>query len=68
MDKVKEMLGQHGDKASSGVDKAAGTADEKTGGKHHDTIRGGADKAREAMDRRPPGGEKGDGHHGHHGS
>ncbi|WP_333766644.1 antitoxin [Streptomyces sp. IBSBF 2435] len=59
MDTLKDKLGmakgkagdlaeQHGDKVDSGIDKAAKTADSKTGGKYSDKIGTGADKARDA--------------------
>jgi hypothetical protein len=47
--KAEDLLGQHGDKADKGVDKAADIADAKTGGKHTDTIHGASDKAKEAL-------------------
>ena len=34
-----------------GIDKAAETTDEKTGGKHHDKIGTGTDKAKDALDK-----------------
>ncbi len=46
MDKVKDMLGQHGDKAGE-------TVDRKTGGKHSDKIRSGTDKAKERREGMP---------------
>lgn len=55
--KAAEYTQQHGDKVDSGVEKAAQTADEKTGGKHSDQIRSGADKAKDAAHKM---GEKGD--------
>jgi hypothetical protein len=69
MDTLKDKLGmartrateytrQHGDKVDSGVDKAARTVDQKTGGKHSDQIGKGADKAKDAARKM---GEKGDG-------
>ena len=48
-DKAAEMVGQHGDKAEQGIDKAAEFADEKTGGKYSDKIDQGAEKAKDAM-------------------
>ncbi|MGC0416556.1 antitoxin [Embleya sp. AB8] len=47
--KAESLLGQHGDKAAKGVDKAAEVADEKTGGKHTEQIKGASDKAKEAL-------------------
>ncbi|MGW7350522.1 antitoxin [Streptomyces sp. Z26] len=51
MDKVKGMLGQHGDKVGQGIDKGADTLDRRTGGKHSDKIRSGTDKAKDGIDR-----------------
>lgn len=47
MDKVKGMLGQHSEKVTKGIDKAAGMADAKTKGKYSDRIRSGSQKAKE---------------------
>lgn len=44
MDKVKGMLGQHGDKADQGIDRAGDMVDDKTGGKHAAHV----DKAQQA--------------------
>jgi hypothetical protein len=49
-DKAKDMLGQHGDKAEQGVDKARDLADQKTGGKHSDQIDKVADQAKQRLD------------------
>jgi antitoxin protein of toxin-antitoxin system len=51
MDKVKGMLGQHGDKVQRGLDKAAQTADSKTKGKYSNQIKSGTRKAKEAAER-----------------
>lgn len=51
MDKVKGMLGQHSDKVSKGIDKAAGMADSKTKGKYSSHIRTGTQKAKEQADK-----------------
>lgn len=48
-DKAKDMLGQHGDQAEQGIDKARDFADEKTGGKHSDQIDKLADQAKERL-------------------
>jgi hypothetical protein len=48
MDKVKSMLGQHEEKVSRGVDKAAKMADSKTKGKYSEQIKSGTDKAKNA--------------------
>ncbi|MFF7242777.1 antitoxin [Embleya sp. NPDC008237] len=47
--KAEGLLGQHGDKADKGIDKAAEAADRKTGGKHTDHIHGASDRAKEAL-------------------
>jgi|UPI000691D52C hypothetical protein len=48
-DKGGDMARQNPDKVDSGIDKAAQTADSKTGGKHSDKIDTGADKAKDTM-------------------
>lgn len=48
-DKAAEMIGEHGDKAEEGVDKAAEFVDDKTGGKYSDQIDTGAEKAKDMM-------------------
>lgn len=48
---VTDAVDKHGDKIADGIDKAAGMADQKTGGKHRDKIQGGAAKAKDALDR-----------------
>ncbi|MDQ2585557.1 antitoxin [Saccharothrix yanglingensis] len=50
-DKAKDALGQHGDKADQGVDKAGQFIDEKTGGRHSEHVQQGTDKAKEGLDR-----------------
>ena len=54
LDKMKSTVtgavDQHGDKIAAGVDKAAETIDEKTGGKHRDKIEQGTEKAKDALD------------------
>ncbi|MFD1146697.1 antitoxin [Saccharothrix hoggarensis] len=50
-DKAKEALGQHGDKADQGVDKAGEFLDERTGGRHSEHIQTGTEKAKEGLDR-----------------
>jgi uncharacterized protein YjbJ (UPF0337 family) len=54
VDKVKEMLGQHGDKAKGAVDKAGDVVDEKTGGKYADKVDMAQDKAKEFIDGQKP--------------
>ncbi|GAA2625437.1 antitoxin [Streptomyces axinellae] len=51
MDKIKGLMGQHGDKVQRGLDKAAQTADSKTKGKYSDQIKSGTQKAKEATER-----------------
>jgi hypothetical protein len=51
MDKLKGMLGGHKDQAKEGVDKAAGVADEKTGGSHTDQITSADEKGKEEIDK-----------------
>lgn len=64
-DKVGEAVDKHGDKIESGLDKAAGFVDDKTGGKYHAKIEGATGKAKDALgklegdhpgDEQPPGG------------
>lgn len=45
-DKAKDKLG-NSDQVDSGIDKAADTADEKTGGEHSEQIDKGADAAKD---------------------
>ncbi|GAA1339837.1 antitoxin [Saccharothrix algeriensis] len=47
--KAKDALGQHGDKAEQGVDRASGVVDERTGGKHSEQVQQGAEKAKEGL-------------------
>ncbi|MFJ5306508.1 antitoxin [Streptomyces sp. NPDC088350] len=54
MDKVKEMLGQHSDKAKEGVDRAGDMIDERTGGKHAKQVDMAQDKAKDFIDREKP--------------
>ncbi|UNS99377.1 antitoxin [Streptomyces tubbatahanensis] len=51
MDKVKGMLGQHGDKVQQGLDKAAKAADSRTKGKYSSQISSGTQKAKDAAQR-----------------
>lgn len=48
-DKVGEAVDKHGDKIESGLDKAAGFVDDKTGGKYRDKIENATDKAKDAL-------------------
>ncbi len=49
--KATEAVDKHGDKISSGLDKAGEFADKKTGGKHHDKIEQAKAKGRDALDK-----------------
>jgi hypothetical protein len=51
LDSVKGLFGGRKKEAKQGVDKAAGIADTKTGGKHTDKIDMGADKAKDQIDK-----------------
>ena len=51
MDKAKGLLQGKGDQAEDLIDKAAGMAKDRTGGKHADKIDSAADKAKEAVDK-----------------
>ncbi|MGW8377310.1 antitoxin [Streptomyces sp. ODS28] len=51
MDKIKGLLGQHGDKVAKGIDQAAKVADSKTKGKYSNQIRSGSEKAKDAANR-----------------
>ena len=48
--KLSDAVDKHGDKISDGIDKAAATIDEKTGGKLGDKAEAGADKVKDALD------------------
>jgi hypothetical protein len=49
MDKIKGMMKGHGDKASSGVEKAGDFVDEKTKGKYSEHIDKGQKKLKEQL-------------------
>jgi uncharacterized protein YjbJ (UPF0337 family) len=51
MDKIKGALHGKGDQAEGLIDKAAGMAKDKTGGKHADQINSAADKAKDTIDK-----------------
>jgi hypothetical protein len=51
MDKVKGMLGQHGDKVDQGVERAGDMVDDKTGGKHAAHVDKAQDAARDRIDK-----------------
>ncbi|MFG3260241.1 antitoxin [Streptomyces sp. NPDC048172] len=63
MDKVKGLMGQHGDKVQQGLDKAAQVADSKTKGKYTNQIKSGTQKAKDAAGKLSDDG-KGDGKKG----
>ncbi|MPZ96271.1 MAG: antitoxin [Propionibacteriales bacterium] len=48
---AKKAVDQHGDKITSGLDKAAGAIDKKTGGKYTEKIDKGVGKAKEGLDK-----------------
>ncbi|MGW7270672.1 antitoxin [Streptomyces sp. NPDC054864] len=57
MDKLKQMLKGHEDKAGQGIDKAGDFVDEKTQGKYSSQVDTGQDKLRDQLGRdqdRPP--------------
>jgi hypothetical protein len=68
MDKVKGMLGQHSEKVSKGIDKAAGMADSKTKGKYSEQIRSGTQKAKQQAEKYGREGGSGGGGKGPQGS
>ncbi|WHT23031.1 antitoxin [Crossiella sp. CA-258035] len=51
IDKAKDALGQHSDKAKDGVQKAGDMIDERTGGKHSDKVDKAQEKAGDFLDR-----------------
>jgi hypothetical protein len=51
MDKMKELLGQHGDKVDKVVEKAGDMVDEKTGGKYADKVDKAQEQARKTADK-----------------
>ncbi|MFE0465049.1 antitoxin [Kitasatospora sp. NPDC058965] len=54
MDKLKNMLGQHPEKAKEAVERAGDVIDDRTGGKYADKVDTGQDKAGEYIDREGP--------------
>ncbi len=50
-DKAAELLDEHSDKIKDGIDKAAGLADDKTGGQHTEKISSVADQAKDVVDK-----------------
>jgi MT0933-like antitoxin protein len=59
MDKVRGMLGQHGDKVEQGIDKVGDVVDDKTGGKYAGQVDKAQDAAKDGIDKLT--GEGGDG-------
>ncbi|MEW2352750.1 antitoxin [Spirillospora sp. NPDC029432] len=51
VDKVKEMLGQHGDKARQGVEKGGDMLDQRTGGKYSKHVDKAQERAGDYIDR-----------------
>jgi len=45
-DKAKDLLGEHADKVTEGIDKVGDLVDEKTGGQHADKINSAQEKAK----------------------
>jgi antitoxin protein of toxin-antitoxin system len=58
IDKVKELLGQHSDKAEQGIDKAGDVINDKTGGKYSDKIESAQDKAKDMLGKEPRQGDQ----------
>ncbi|TDC87129.1 antitoxin [Actinomadura sp. 7K507] len=51
VDKVKQMLGQHSDKARQGMERTGDKIDERTGGKYADKIDKAQEKGGDFIDR-----------------
>ena len=51
MDKVKGMLGQHGDKVDQGVDRAGDVVDDRTAGKHAAHVDKAQQTAKDQLDK-----------------
>jgi MT0933-like antitoxin protein len=49
-DRLGDVVDEHGDQVSDGIDKAAEFIGDKTGGKYDDKIEMGAEKAKDALD------------------
>jgi len=49
--KAEKAVDQHGDKIGKGIDKAAATASQKTGGKYDDKIAKGTSAAKSGLDK-----------------
>ncbi|MCO5992398.1 antitoxin [Actinoallomurus rhizosphaericola] len=56
-DKVKDLLGQHGDKVDEAIEKAGDMVDRKTGGKYEHQVDMAQEQARKYAER--AGGERG---------
>jgi uncharacterized protein YjbJ (UPF0337 family) len=50
-DKVRNLIGRHGDKVDKAIDKAGDIADRKTKGKYSDRIDSAQSEAKKAVDR-----------------
>ncbi|MGQ5594984.1 antitoxin [Streptomyces sp. ESR1.13] len=50
-DKLEDVAEEHGDKITSGLEKAGGLIDDKTGGKHSDKIDAAVDKAQDYIEK-----------------
>jgi len=57
-DKARDVATEHGDKIDDGIDKVAGTVDDKTGGKHTDKVDKAADTAKGLVDKLKADGSK----------
>lgn len=51
LDKAKDLIHDNEEKVDDAIDKVAEVVEEKTGGKHADTIDKAVDKAHEAVDK-----------------
>ncbi|MER5544233.1 antitoxin [Streptomyces sp. NPDC001118] len=50
-DKAEDIAEEHGDKIAVGLEKAGDVIDERTGGKHSDTIDTAVDKAQDLVEK-----------------
>jgi len=48
---LSDAVDKHGDQIGEGIDKAAATIDDRTGGKHAGKLAEGAERAKDALDR-----------------
>jgi MT0933-like antitoxin protein len=60
-DKVRDLFGQHSDKADAGIDKAGDFVDDKTGDKYSEHVDKAQDAAQDAVDKLSGEGDKGGG-------